>query len=63
MGTDEFNKKAYDQVLIRFPKGTKTLFVKLFKNEVAFNSWVVNLVVSRLLFYQEYYGITKIDDT
>lgn len=54
MGTDEYNKKAYDQKLIRFPAGTVKRFNELFENEVSFNGWVVNLVTSRLL-YKEYY--------
>lgn len=49
MGTDEYNRKAYDQKLIRFPAGTVARFRELFKDEVSFNGWVVNLVVSRLV--------------
>ena len=49
MGTDEYNRKAYDQKLIRFPAGTVTRFRELFKDEVSFNGWVVNLVISRLV--------------
>lgn len=49
MGTDEYNRKAYDQMLIRFPAGTVARFRELFKDEVSFNGWVVNLVVSRLV--------------
>lgn len=50
MGTDEYNKKAYDQKLIRFPAGTVKRFNDLFKGELSFNGWVVNLVTSRLLY-------------
>lgn len=49
MGTDEYNRKAYDQKLIRFPAGTVKRFKELFKNDVSFNGWVVNLVISRLV--------------
>ena len=49
MGTDEYNRKAYDQKLIRFPAGTVKKFHELFKDEISFNGWVVNLVISRLL--------------
>lgn len=49
MGTDEFNRKAYDQRLIRFPKGVIAKFKELFGDEFSFNAWVVNLVVSSLL--------------
>lgn len=50
MGTDEYNKKAYDQKLIRFPAGTVKRFNELFKDDISFNGWVVNLVTSRLLY-------------
>lgn len=49
MGTDEYNRKAYDQKLIRFPAGTVQKFHDLFKDEISFNGWVVSLVVSRLV--------------
>lgn len=52
IGTKEFNKRAYDQRLIRFPKGTLLRFHELFK-DVSFNAWVVQLVTSRLLVYEE----------
>ena len=53
MGTSQFNKQAYDQRLIRFPKGTIKRFKELFADDVKFNSWVVNLVISRLLMTEE----------
>lgn len=49
MGTNEYNRKAYDQKLIRFPVGTVKRFKELFKDDVSFNGWVVNLVISRLV--------------
>ena len=48
MGTYEFNKKAYDQKLIRFPKGFVARFHKLF-GDVSFNAWVVNVAVHELV--------------
>lgn len=48
MGTDEYNRRAYDQKLIRFPLGTVKRFKELFKDNVSFNGWVVSLVISRL---------------
>lgn len=50
---NEFNKRAYDQRLIRFPKGTLQKFHELFADDVPFNSWVVNLVTSRLVLREE----------
>lgn len=49
----EFNKRSYDQRLIRFPKGTLAKFHDLFEDDVPFNGWVVNLVTSRLLMTEE----------
>ena len=49
---NEYNRRAYDQRLIRFPKGTLQRFHELFK-DVSFNAWVVQLVTSRLLVYEE----------
>lgn len=60
MGTDEYNKRSYDQRLIRFPKGTIRKFHELFEDDVPFNSWVVNLVTSRLLLTEEKNWKTKI---
>lgn len=45
---DRWNSKKYDSILIRFPLGTKREFKRLFPG-VPFNSFVVNLVVSRLV--------------
>lgn len=59
MGTQEFNKKSYDQRLIRFPKGTIAKFKSLFEDDVPFNAWVVNLVTSRLLMTEEKVWNTK----
>lgn len=59
MGTQEFNKKSYDQRLIRFPKGTIAKFRSLFEDDVSFNAWVVNLVASRLLMTEEKVWNTK----
>lgn len=59
MGTSQFNKQAYDQRLIRFPKGTIKRFKELFADDVKFNSWVVNLVTSRLLMTEEKQWATK----
>lgn len=56
---NEFNRKAYDQRLIRFPKGTIKRFKELFADDVKFNSWVVNLVTSRLLMTEEKSWSTK----
>lgn len=52
MGTDEYNRKAYDQVLIRFPAGTKRKFRELSHNDYSFNAWVVNLVTAALENYE-----------
>ena len=49
MGTDEYNRKAYDQKLIRFPAGTVKKFHQIF-GDISFNGWVVSLVISRLCF-------------
>lgn len=48
MGTNEFNRKAYDQRLIRFPLGTIKRFKKLFESDLSFNAFVVELVISQL---------------
>lgn len=56
MGTDEYNRRAYDQKLIRFPAGTINKFHQLFKNEVSFNGWVVNLVTSRLVWAEQQFS-------
>lgn len=56
MGTDEYNKKAYDQRNIRFPSGTVKRFRELFKDEVSFNGWVVNLVISRLVAAENWFS-------
>lgn len=56
---NEFNKNNYDQRLIRFPKGTIKRFKELFADDVKFNSWVVNLVTSRLLMTEEKNWKTK----
>lgn len=56
---NEFNRQAYDQRLIRFPKGTIKRFKELFSDDVKFNSWVVNLVTSRLLMTEEKKWATK----
>lgn len=56
---NEFNRKAYDQRLIRFPKGTLLRFRELFQDDVPFNAWVVNLVTSRLLMTEEKVWSTK----
>lgn len=56
---NEFNKVAYDQRLIRFPKGTIKRFKELYADDVKFNSWVVNLVTSRLLMTEEKNWNTK----
>lgn len=45
---DKWNQRNYDCVTIRFPKGTKTRFKRLFPG-VPFNSYVVNLLISRLI--------------
>lgn len=45
---DKWNQRNYDCVSIRFPKGTKTKFKRLFPG-VPFNSYVVNLLISRLI--------------
>lgn len=45
---DKWNQRNYDCVTIRFPKGTKTRFKRLFPG-VPFNSYVVNLLISRLV--------------
>lgn len=45
---DRWNRKKYDETTIRFPSGTRQKFKRLFP-DVAFNGFVVNLVVSRLL--------------
>lgn len=45
---DTWNARNYDCVSIRFPKGTKTRFKQLFPG-VPFNSYVVNLLTSRLV--------------
>lgn len=45
---DKWNARNYDCVSIRFPKGTKTRFKQLYPG-VPFNSFVVNLLVSRLV--------------
>ncbi len=45
---DKWNARNYDCVSIRFPKGTKTRFKQLFPG-VPFNSYVVNLLTSRLV--------------
>lgn len=45
---DRWNRKKYDSVNIRFPSGTRRKFKALFPG-IAFNGFVVNLVVSRLL--------------
>lgn len=58
---DEFNKKTYDQRLIRFPTGTIRKFRSLFADDVPFNGWVVNLVTSRLLMTEEKAWKTKED--
>lgn len=50
---NEFNKKQYDQHLIRFPRGTIERFRELFGDDVSFNGWVVSLVTSRLLISEE----------
>ena len=52
---NKWNKEAYDQVLIRFPKGTRERFKSIWGSGVSFNGWVVNLVVSRLLVKEMYY--------
>lgn len=56
---DKWNARNYDCVSIRFPKGTKTRFKKLFPG-VSFNSYVVNLLISRLV-YTENFIIEKDD--
>lgn len=48
MGTPEFNKKAYDTKIIRFPKGFVHRFSKLF-GDVSFNAWVVNVCTHEIL--------------
>lgn len=45
---DKWNARNYDCVSIRFPKGTKTRFKQLYPG-VPFNSYVVNLLISRLV--------------
>lgn len=45
---DKWNARNYDCVSIRFPKGTKLRFKQLFPG-VPFNSYVVNLLTSRLI--------------
>lgn len=45
---DKWNSRNYDCVSIRFPKGTKTRFKQLYPG-VPFNSFVVNLLTSRLV--------------
>lgn len=52
---DKWNKKKYDQVNIRFPKGVVNRFRILFPDH-SFNGWVVSLVCSRLM-YQEMYSV------
>lgn len=52
---NEFNRKAYDQILIRFPRGTAQRFKDIFGSGVSFNGWVVNLVCSRLLMKELYF--------
>lgn len=47
-GKDKWNARNYDCVSIRFPKGTKTRFKQLYPG-VPFNSYVVNLLTSRLV--------------
>lgn len=56
---NDFNRKAYDQRLIRFPAGTIQRFRDLFTDDVPFNGWVVNLVTSRLLLTEEKQWSTK----
>lgn len=56
---NEFNRKTYDQRLIRFPAGTIQRFRDLFTDDVPFNGWVVNLVTSRLLMTEEKQWSTK----
>lgn len=55
---DNWNKKKYDSVNIRFPSGTKARFIELFGSDVSFNGWVVGLVTSRLLL-KEYFFADK----
>lgn len=52
---NDFNRRSYDQVLIRFPKGTLQRFKDIWGSEVSFNGWVVNLVCSRLLVKELYF--------
>lgn len=57
---DRYNKSAYDQHLIRFPRGTLQRFKDLFGGEVSFNSWVSNLVTSRLVMKEILYPSEKL---
>lgn len=52
---DKWNQRNYDCVSIRFPKGTKTKFKKLFPG-VPFNSYVVNLLISQLVVAEEMFS-------
>lgn len=45
---DKWNARNYDCISIRFPKGTKRRFKSLFPG-VPFNSYIVNLLISRLV--------------
>lgn len=51
----KFNRENYDQVMIRFPKGTRKRFKEIWGSGVSFNGWVVNLVCSRLLIKEMYF--------
>lgn len=51
---DNWNKKKYDQTLVRFPSGTLARFKELFP-DASFNGWVVSLVCSRLLLKELYF--------
>lgn len=59
---DKYNAKAYDQTLIRFPKGTLKRFRELFGGDVSFNAWVSNLVTSRLLIKETLYPNNTLPD-